>query len=421
MEVNMKKLLISVFVSTLSVLTLMGTGTVKANVKTFGFDENSSKTIQLSNDLTAIENKKQRVNLLNLIQYHIDYAMEDAGQRKIERIKELKDFTGSVYTLFELDPIGYIIYHNDSGIVFEYASKSESPYLGYNDNLYYGGMMNYFYKENDIYYNTLIKYETVLEEESKYLIDNSSIIYNRNLESMNQTNLDFISGKTDVVSSWKSEEEIVLLATNDQPNISMEAFFKPLTTQYSMGYTTVGKSGVCGYIAANLVLAYNTLAYDDALVSDTYLDKTNRKLKGSALTRELIRQHGKDPDADSIAGTTADSMGDCVRNYLKNVSSGTKSWKVTTWWGTINSQGAIKKNQPPILFGNIKYPESSSSTYEIMDNATSGDGAHGSGNHAVVAYGYTSSKYRVHYGWSGYSDVILSYNAIGGTMILSYF
>ncbi len=403
----MKKLLILVFVSAIAVLTLISTGTVEAHAETFEFDENSSKTTQLSNDLTAIKNKKQRVNLLNLMQYHIDYAMEDDGQREIERIKELKDFTDAVYTLFELSPIGYIIYHNDSGIVFEYASKCESPYLGYNDNLYYGGMMNYFYKENDIYYNTLIKYETVSEEESEYLIDNSSIIYNKNLESPDQTNLDFVNGKVNietVVSSWKSEEEIMPLATQDQPSISMEDFFKPLTTSYSMGYTTVGNSGVCGYIAANLVLAYNTLAYDDSLVSDTYLDKTNKKLKGSALTRELIRQHGKDPDADSIAGTTADSMGDCVRNYLKNVSGGTKNWKVTTWWGIINSQGAIKKNQPPILFGNYKTPDDT-----------------GSINHAVVAYGYTNSRYRVHYGWSGYSDVTLYQNAIGGTMILSYF
>ncbi len=421
MEVNMKKLLISVFACGLAVLTLMGTGSVKANAQTFEFDENSSKTVQLSSNLTAIENKKQRVNLLNLIQCHIDYAMEDDGQREIDKVKELKDFTGSIYTLFELNPVGYIIYHNDSGIVFEYASKSESPYLGYNDNLYYGGMMNYFYKENNTYYNTLIKYEIVQEEESQYLIDNSSIIYNKNLELPDQTNLDFVNGKTDVltvVSSWKNDVEIMPLATNDQPNISMEEFFKPLIYRDEMGYMA---GGVCGYIAANLVLAYNTFAYDDSLVSDTYLDKSNKTIKGDLLTRELIHQHGKDPDSSNISGTTADSMGDCVRNYLKNVSGGTKSWKVTTWWGKINSTGAIKKNQPPILFGNMKYPTSSSSTYEIMNNATSGDGAHGSGNHAVVAYGYTNSKYRVHYGWSGYSDVILSYNAIGGTMILSYF
>ena len=43
--------------------------------------------------------------------------------------------------------------------MFEYASKSKSPYLNYNENLYYGGMKNYFYKENDIYYNTLIENE----------------------------------------------------------------------------------------------------------------------------------------------------------------------------------------------------------------------------------------------------------------------
>lgn len=326
----MKKLLISVFACGLVVLTLMGAGKVQVSAKVFEFDENSSKTLELSSNLTAMKNEVEKINLLNLVQSHIEFAMEGDGQRNINSIKELKDFVGSTYTLFELNPIGYIIYHNDSGIMFEYASKSKSPYLNYNENLYYGGMKNYFYKENDIYYNTLIENEIVSEKESSYLKENSSIIYNRNLDLPNQNNLDFVCGKTDmahVLSSWEDEGELVAYA-NVQPKISMESFFKPLTSSYDIGYTTVGNSGVCGYIAANLVLAYNALAYDTFLVFDKYLDKTNRTLKGSALTRELIRQHGKDPDGDSIGGTTADSMGDCVRNYLKNVSGGTKSWKV---------------------------------------------------------------------------------------------
>ncbi len=419
----MKKLLISVFACGLVVLTLMGAGKVQVSAKVFEFDENSSKTLELSSNLTAMKNEVEKINLLNLVQSHIEFAMEGDGQRNINSIKELKDFVGSTYTLFELNPIGYIIYHNDSGIMFEYASKSKSPYLNYNENLYYGGMKNYFYKENDIYYNTLIENEIVSEKESSYLKENSSIIYNRNLDLPNQNNLDFVCGKTDmsyVLSSWEDEGELVAYA-NVQPKISMESFFKPLTSSYDIGYTTVGNSGVCGYIAANLVLAYNALAYDTFLVFDKYLDKANRTLKGSALTRELIRQHGKDPDGDSIGGTTADSMGDCVRNYLKNVSGGTKSWKVTTWWGIINSTGAISKNQPPILFGNMISPSTSSNTSTVMNNTLSDDGAYGGSNHAVVAYGYSNSNYRVHYGWSGYSDVILNYNAIGGTMILSFF
>lgn len=416
----MKKLLISVFISALAVLTLMGTGKGQANAKTFEFDEESSKALELSSNLTAMKNDVEKVNLLNLIQSHIEFAMEDDGQRSINTIKELKDFIGSTYTLFELNPTGYIIYHNDSGLMFEYASKSKSPYLNYNENLYYGGMMNYFYKENDVYYNTLIENEIVPAKESTYLIENSSIIYNRNIDLPNQNNLDFVCGKTDmatVLSSWEDEGGLVTYA-NDQPSISMEDFFKPLTDTDDIGYMD---GGVCGYIAANLVLAYNALAYDDSLVSDTYLDKTNRVLKGDLLTRELIRQHGKDPDGDNISGTTADSMGDCVRNYLKNVSSGTKNWKVTTWWGKINSVGAINKNQPPILFGNMKYPTTTSTVSQIMNNSMSNDGAHGSGNHAVVAYGYSNFNYRVHYGWPDCSDIILNYNAIGGTMILSYF
>lgn len=409
----MKKIAFTTLLGIL-ILVFASFSNFQLNAKSYSTQDLLRKN-QLSENMISIESKTKRLNLFNLIQAHIDINMNENEKKEINDVKELKDFTGTTYTLFELNPIGYIIYHNDSGIIFEYATNSKSPYLNYQENLYYGGMMNYYCKKNNIYYNTLIENEIIFEKDSDYLKDNSKIIYQRNVNMPNQNNLDYVDGKikfNNLVLSLENEKTSTY--SNDQPLISMESFFQPLSSRFHMGYIDVG-NGVCGYIAASLVLAYNSFAYDDLLVSDTYVNKTNRTLNGGILTRELIRQDGKDPTADNISGTTADSMGDCVRNYLKNVSSGTKSWKVTTWWGTINSKGAINKNQPPILFGNLKEP--STTNVDDISNAT----AKGSVNHAVVAYGTVGSSYRVHYGWLGYSDVILNYNAIGGTMILSYF
>ena len=46
----------------------------------------------------------------------------------IDRIVEIRDFAGNVYTLAECLPTGYMIFHNESGAFVEYSVVAESPY-----------------------------------------------------------------------------------------------------------------------------------------------------------------------------------------------------------------------------------------------------------------------------------------------------
>lgn len=67
----------------------------------------------------------------------------------IYRIVEMNDFAGNVYTLVELYPFGYMIYHNDSGTFVERSATAKSPFLGLYGDLYYGGFTNYFIRNED--------------------------------------------------------------------------------------------------------------------------------------------------------------------------------------------------------------------------------------------------------------------------------
>lgn len=91
--------------------------------------------------MTAYEDISKNQRLYNVALNHISKNMK-AGS-SVSSVKQLVDFDGNRYTLFELTPIGYMIYHIDSGKFVEYAEESYSPYLGFSSNLYYGGAMQY--------------------------------------------------------------------------------------------------------------------------------------------------------------------------------------------------------------------------------------------------------------------------------------
>lgn len=99
-------------------------------------------------ELVAVENVKvfdsaqKNQRLMEITLEHISTNMD--SKLKISNIKELEDFAGNRYILFELSPIGYIIYHVESGKYIEYAEQSISPYYGLTEDLYYGGAMQYY-------------------------------------------------------------------------------------------------------------------------------------------------------------------------------------------------------------------------------------------------------------------------------------
>ena len=47
---------------------------------------------------------------------------------EIDRMIQVTDFAGNLYTVIECMPIGYAIFHNQSGLFVEYSPSSPSPY-----------------------------------------------------------------------------------------------------------------------------------------------------------------------------------------------------------------------------------------------------------------------------------------------------
>ncbi len=83
--------------------------------------------------------------------------------RKINQIKELTDFSDNKYFVVELYPTGYLIYHENSKDIVEWAEDSPSPYLNLNDNLYYGGP-TFYYQANSLTASHTVTNETLLVE-----------------------------------------------------------------------------------------------------------------------------------------------------------------------------------------------------------------------------------------------------------------
>lgn len=106
-------------------------------------------------DLRPIEGRRllsvfdERIAELQAALAEYDCEIAEVGL-SIYRIEGLSDFAGNQYTLVELHPFGYMIYHNDSGIFVERSPTSLSPFAGlYDETLYYGGFTNYLYGTDD--------------------------------------------------------------------------------------------------------------------------------------------------------------------------------------------------------------------------------------------------------------------------------
>lgn len=363
------------------------------------YAQESDKQARIISEIAAYDSTEARERLYTLTESHVSLNMDDG--LTIQTAKSMVDFDGNTYTLFELSPTGYIVYHDDSGKYVEYSSTGISPYLNRSSELYYGGAMQYYYKDGLTLYHTL-KDLAIPTEEIEILAVGSNQIAQALSANVETDNLAFVNGQTATANAAAvSVNKVATQAqTRAAARITMPTFFTNLNTSIRMGYKD---DGVCGYIATAMIIAYNYFAYDYGLISNSsYINSTNKTLNGSGLTNRLLELNGEDPSQSSFAGTTGATFLPVMTSYFKEVSN-YGSWK----WGwrvlAIDAVSTINAGHPVILFGSL--PDVS---------------AVGNVNHAVVAYQTAKyglfnmfTKYRVHYGWPGYQDVWLESPVVG--------
>ncbi len=354
---------------------------------------------KLISDITAYDSKDKNERLLTLTRARIERNMQD--NIEIERIKELKDFADTTYTLFELAPTGYIIYHSESGQFIEYTSISSSPYLGFEGELYYGGMMQYYYRNGDELSHTLKEDTSIPLAEAGHYADACRQMNLSLKEDTEFENLSYIGGESTVVPSRRiiSEKTAMKASPNSNPLISMGAFFSRLTKKEQIGER---EGNVCGYIATNLIIGYNYFAYDRGLIPDkSYVNEADISMNGPKLTNYLLTVAGKDPNKPPFSGTGANDAYGYTRDYMKTVSN-QRSWEIGWRLFKIKAQESIAAGHPVGLYGNFEKPYNSEKI-----------------NHAVVGYGYENGHFVVHYGWANYPRVITAGGLIGTTFYMN--
>lgn len=252
------------------------------------------------------------------------------------------------------------------------------------------------YRDGDVLRHTLEKDMEIPVEEAPGYAECSREIADNLVEEVETEHLAYIDGEMSLSTITRSAVSTMSIVQYPHaPRITMETFFSNLRTDYQMGYIS---GGACGYISSNMVIGYNYFAYDYGLISNSsYVDLTNKTMKGNGLTKRLLELDGAVKGEDNLyPGTTAKDAKNYVGKYLDEVPN-TQAWYYRWKLFKIDARDVLKKGHPVSLYGKFLYP----------------DGSGKKGDHAVTAYDYIDGHYIVHYGWSGYTRVSTDGGVIG--------
>lgn len=305
---------------------------------------------------------------------------------EIDRMIQVTDFAGNLYTVIECMPIGYAIFHNQSGLFVEYSPSSPSPYHDLEGTLYYGGPTEYYLSDNGVIYHTIVDEHYSLEESLDSLYESSVTLNSAYCAKQDSDVLSYVQGN----SSFSKRSQLFARVNTQTADTYVDDsnIISNLKTAKECGYyVPSGSNGVCGYIAAGILLLYYDYHYDDAFIDDAeYLNTSGTKFKGAEFTK-LLRSLGATDD------TTAYSISSPIQRYLntRGIDITVTDHLIPTTYVICNR---IDANQPVIMFGSWLDVSASNTSYV---------------NHAVLAYGYESSRETmiVHYGWADYSEVHL--------------
>lgn len=361
-----------------------------------------------NNDMTGVAETGTAMQMLT---DRINTMVEETGETlTVSAIKELHDFAGNLYYLVEYTPTGYMICHGVYGNILEYSTSAPSPYSGYNDYLLYCGPTYYYYASKENVSHTYYMDEQISLEDTETLEEYESASNTMNMAEAE--NPSFIVTQTGTVSMNDDITQLVGTTMALEPNAtptgtktyvggaSAGAKIKNLTTNSQMGYQS---GGVCGYIASGLLLYW----IDECAGFDTYVNDFafirgdhNGFIDGS-LTR-VLRSYGDSNNSDAL-GATGQDLKDILSTYASKNCLTISCNDVLFGTNDGVREKLIQNNKPILVCGLLS-----------KDDGRNYDG------HVVFAYGYTSTnQIIVHYGHSGYSEIVLCFSALGSYLELN--
>lgn len=292
----------------------------------------------------------------------------------VSSVKPLRDFAGNLYYAVEFETTGYLIYHPDSQVAVEYSSESRSPYYGLYEHLYYVGPTNYYTIAGGKYIHTITGEELAEEQ----------YIFAQELSRTTKSALENTYREPANVEGNLVQPNTVV--SGGITYIDNYSYIKNLRTETQMGFWD-GKNdgtkegGVCGFIAAAIMLLYYDRTTSVDFVPDSYM--SGDTFNGNRLTKELVALWPNH-------STWADEIESVLETYCSS-----RGITISTWSPLVPATQTIKShinfNRPVIVFGKLANPKGGEPV-----------------KHAVTVYGYAGDTLYAHYGWPGYSHVAIS-------------
>lgn len=136
-------------------------------------------------------NSSQRI--YSLINKHLELEIQPETDVKLtlSKTKRLNSFDNNTYILSEFLPVGYSIFNLSSGYMEEYSAFCPSPYIDYDNNLYYAGFKNYYKADNKN-----LNFTHIMKEETITLNKGNLNVVSYNTKQKNSAIIDYIEGKS---------------------------------------------------------------------------------------------------------------------------------------------------------------------------------------------------------------------------------
>lgn len=343
--------------------------------------------------------REKNVRFENLIYAQI--AEISYSTREISAIKTLYDFSGNVYTLVELIPIGYMIFHDASGLFVEIGLDSPSPFLGEYRNLFYGGPSFYFVLDGTLLSHTIVESEFDVAQIQGFSATTSKM--NEYLLGISdRTVVRYIRYGVLPQNVTSIEELVSVEVLSGVINSPMSTTFhvpgawgiQELRTNAQMGFLAGGN---CGYIAAGMLMLWHRNVINTNFITSTFLVTHVNGLisfRNADFTRHLISNHG------SGGNSTAFSISGTLNSYMR-----ARGFRYVAPIHVVPTTASIIRNlnehrSPYILFGSLEDPSGGNKV-----------------NHAVLVYGHSNNMLIAHFGWEGFSNVFVRGIWGTGTMV----
>lgn len=348
--------------------------------------------------------------------YELAYdIISDLGEEgyRVEDKEIISDFANNTYTLFNLNPKGYLIVNDESSVLVEGSFTVDSPYENYDSDKYYLGPLNYIVKNNDGYYSIYdgenFEYSNDLETSSIKLNNNIKNVYDNELSRLNY-NLNNGFSITESLNSGDipPNPNGSIIDTSGWTKIDYHHYFSHLN------YFPDNTDGTCGFVALSIILGYLDTFYHDDTIPNNRVYKDGRYYY---LTQKSV--YTGEPNTSNIPHNlwsrspgTKDDMQYLLLKYKHYFLRNSNGYAVT---GN-NLKATFKDYSEEFIAANSRqnyYPivgtffNTHKKPREMIDNGiptilvmTKYDSSIKKGTfHDVVAYGYKDDLFLAHFGW----------------------